>query len=60
MDTFSRYLMISELSLLADSNPGGVNFYIFVPNLGLPNTNARVESSSFTAENKAAQRDGDR
>ena len=33
-------------------------FYIFVPSLGLPKTTASVGSSSSTAENKAARRDG--
>ena len=57
IDTFGRYLIIfgrffRGMSLKADSNPGGANFYIFVPRLGLPKTTARVGSSSSTAEKK--------
>ena len=47
-------------SLRADSDPGGANFYIFVPSLGLPITTARVGSSSSTAEKKAVRPDGGR
>ena len=36
--------------LRADSDPGGANFYIFIPSLGLPKTTARVGSIFFTAE----------
>ena len=71
---FGRYLIIfvncrsfrelfsffRELSLRADSDPGGAKFYIFVPSLGLPKTTARVGSSSSTAEKKAVRRDGGR
>ena len=39
--------------LRADSDPGGANFYIFVPSLGLPKITARVVSSSSTVEKKA-------
>ena len=38
--------------LRADSDPGGANFYILVPSLGLPKTTARVGSSSSIAEKK--------
>ena len=38
----------------------GPNFYIFAPSLGLPISNARVGSSSSTAEKKAVRRDGGR
>ena len=41
-------LFFRELLLRADSDPGGVNFYIFVPSLGLP-TGFRYS----TAEKKA-------
>ena len=63
IDTFGRYLIIfgrffRGLSLRADSDPGGTNFYIFVPSLDLPKTTARVGSSSSTAEKKAVRRDG--
>ena len=63
--TFGRYLIISgrffcELSLQADRDPGGANFYIFVPSLGLPKTTARVGTSSSTAEKTAVRRDGGR
>ena len=40
------------MSLKEDRDPGGANFYIFVPSLGLPKTTARVGSSSSTAEKK--------
>ena len=46
------------LSLRADSDPGGANFYILVPSLGLPKPTARVGSSFLTAEKKAVRRDG--
>ena len=49
-----------ELPLRAESDPGGTNFYIFVPSLGLPKTTARVWSSFPTAEKKAVRRDGGR
>ena len=57
IDTFGRYLIIfgrffRGMSLRAGSDPGGANFYIFVPSLSLPKTIARVGSSSFTAEKK--------
>ena len=63
IDTFGRYLIIfgrffRGLSLRADSDSGGVNFYIFVPSLGLPKITARVGSSSSTAEKKAVRRHG--
>ena len=57
IDTFGRYLIIfgrffRGMSLRANSDPGGANFYIFVSTLGLPKTTARVGSSSSTAEKK--------
>ena len=65
IDTFGGYLIIfgrffRGMLLRADSDPGGVNFYIFVPSLGLPKTTARVGSISSTAETKAVRRHGDR
>ena len=58
IDTIGRYLILFRqffrgLSLRADSDPGSVNFYIFVPSLGLPKITARVGSSSSIAEKKA-------
>ena len=49
-DIFGQYLInfgrfFHELSLRADSDPGGAIFYIFVPSLGLPKTTARVGSA---------------
>ena len=63
IDTFGRYLIMfgrffRELLLRAESDPGGVNFYIFVPSLGLSKTAARVGSSSSTAEKRVVRRDG--
>ena len=63
IDTFGRYLIIfgrffRGLSLRADSDPGGANFYIFVPSLGLPKITARDGSSSSTAEKKVVRRHG--
>ena len=57
IDTFGRYLIIfgrffRGISLRADSDPGGANFYIFVPSLGLSKTTARIGSSSSIAEKK--------
>ena len=40
------------MSLRADRDPGGANFYIFVPSLVLPKTTARVGSISSIAEKK--------
>ena len=65
IDNFCRKLIIfgrffRELSLRAESDPGGANFFIFVPSLGLPKTTARVGSSSSTAEKTAVRRDGGR
>ena len=63
IDTFGRYLIIfgwffRGMLLRADSAPGGVNFYIFVPSLGVPKTTARVRPSSSTVEKNVVQRDG--
>ena len=63
IDTFGQYLIIfgrffRGLSLRADSDPGGANFYTFVPSLGLPKITAGVGSSSSTAEKKAVRRHG--
>ena len=63
IDTFGRYFIIfgrffRGMSLRADSDPGGANFYILVPSLVLPKATASVGSSSSTAEKKAVRRDG--
>ena len=65
IDTFGRYLIIfgrffRGMLLRADSDPGGANFYIFVPSLGLPKTTARVGSSSSIAEKKLSDVHGAR
>ena len=62
IDTFGRYLIVfgrffRGMSFRADSNPGGANFYIFLPRLGLPKTTARVGSSFSTSEKKAVRCD---
>ena len=63
IDTFGRYLIMfgrffCGLLLRAESDPGGANFYISVPSLGLSKPTARVGSSSSTAEKKPVRRDG--
>ena len=63
IDMFHQYLInfgrfFRGLSLRADSDPGGANFYIFVSSLSLPKTTARVGSSSSTAEKKVVRCDG--
>ena len=60
IDTFGRYFIIFEwffrgLSLRADGDSGGVNFYIFLPSLGLPKITATIGSSSSTLEKKAVR-----
>ena len=63
IDTFGRYLInfgrfFRELSLRAESDPGGANFYILVPCLGLPKSTVKVGFSASTAEKKGVRRDG--
>ena len=62
IDTFGRYIrtIFRELSLRAESDPGGANFYIFEPSFGLPKTTVRVGFSSSTEEKIAVRRDGGR